>query len=184
MKNYYNNNGFVKAGIGLMMLSGAICASAQTNEEEPKAPVRKTAKVVNYKMKSVSGTVLDAATKEPVEGARIAAYGNARFSVMTDENGKYSFEVPVFVTSLYVTVPEYNDVQVAFDGAEAPTVEIYSTKFNNVYSERTSITSSNKATVDATSAITVDGEIDKENDDDDEQVNAVGHLGNRLLVKV
>ena len=182
MKNYYNNNGFVKAGIGLMMLSGAICASAQTNEEEPKAPVRKTAKVVNYKMKSVSGTVLDAATKEPVEGARVAAYGNARFSVMTDENGKYSFEVPVFVTSLYVTVPEYNDVQVAFDGAEAPTVEIYSTKFNNVYSERTSITSSNKATVDATSAITVDGEIDKSLSGDIHTVTRSGLRGQGIAM--
>jgi hypothetical protein len=50
-----------------MMLSGAICASAQTSEDEPKAPLRKVAKVVNYKMKPISGIVIDAATKEPIE---------------------------------------------------------------------------------------------------------------------
>ena len=182
MNNNMNNNSFVKASIGLMMLSGAICATAQTSENEPKAPVRKVAKVVNYKMKPVSGIVIDAATKEPIEGARVAAYGNARFSVMTDENGKYDFEVPVFVTSLYVTVPEYNDVQVAFDGAEAPTVEVYSTKFNNVYSEKTSITSSNKATIDATSAITVDNEIDKSLSGDIHTVTRSGMRGQGIAM--
>ena len=184
MNNNKNNNSLVRASIGLMMLSGAICVSAQTNDsnDTPKAPIRKVAKVVNYKMKTVSGTVLDAATKEPIEGARVAAYGNARFSIMTDENGNYNLEVPVFVNSLYVTVPEYNDLQVAFDGENAPTAELYSTKFNNVYSTKTSITSSNKATVNETSAITIDGEIDKAFSGDVHTVTRSGMRGQGIAM--
>lgn len=160
-----------------MMLSGAISISAQTSEEEPKKPVRKAAKVVNYKMKSVSGTVIDAATKEPISGARVAAYGNPRFSVMTNDDGTYTFDVPVFVNSLYVTVPEYNDVQVAFDGDKAPSVELYSSQFNSVYSAKTGITAGAKAEIGITSAVSIDEEIDKQMASDIRSISRSGMRG-------
>lgn len=180
--NIKNNNGFVRAGIGLMMLSGAVCSSAQTSDEEPKMPVRKVAKVVNYQMKSVSGVILDAATKEPISGARVAAYGNPRFSVMTNDDGTYEFQVPVFVSSLYVTVPEYNDVQVAFDGDKAPSVELYSTAFNKVYSTKTGVTSSAKAEIGITSAISIDEEIDKSLASDIHSINRSGTRGQGMAM--
>ena len=39
--------------------------------------------------KTVTGTVTDAATGQPLAGVYVQAYGNGRFSAMTDENGQY-----------------------------------------------------------------------------------------------
>ena len=44
-----------------------------------------------YEMKEVSGVVLDAATKKPLSGVRVEALADARFSSMTEEDGRYKF---------------------------------------------------------------------------------------------
>lgn len=177
-----NNNkiqqGILRAGIGLMMLSGAMCLSAQeTTEELNVKKVRPVAKAPKYEMKEVSGYVYDAATKTPIDGARVQAYGHNRYSCMTDENGKYTLKVPVFVNSLYISVPEYNDVQVAFDGDQAPSTPLYSNKFNNGFSAQTSITSGAKAVLENTSAVTVDEEIDAKLSGDIHTINRTGMRG-------
>ncbi len=179
MKNKYMiKQNCLRAGIGLMMLSGAICASAQAEDNDQQvAPKRKTVKVVEYEMKKVSGVILDAATKEPVMGARVAAYGNPRYSAMTNESGEYEFSVPVFVTSLYVSVPEYNDVQVPFDGETVPSVEIYSNKLNKVYSSKTSITSRNAVAITNTTSVSIDEDIERVFASDIHTINRTGLRG-------
>lgn len=180
MKN--NNNiqqGILRAGIGLMMLSGATCLFAQEQmieETAGKTKIREN-KIEKYPMKEVSGFVYDAATKKPIDGANVKAYGHDRYSVMTDENGKYTIKVPVFVNSLYISVPEYNDIQVAFDGATAPSTALYSTAFNSVYNTKTTITSGGKATLSNTSAVTVDEEIDGQLSGDIHTINRTGLRG-------
>lgn len=169
----------LRASIGLMMLSGALCIHAQETTDEV-APVKKaqaTKPAPTYEMKEVSGYVYDAATKAPIDGARVQAYGNNRYSVMTDENGKYTFKVPVFVNSLYVTVPEYNDVQVSFDGATAPSVALYSSKFNAVYAPTTGITAKSVATLNNTSAVVIDEEIENKLSGDIHTINRTGMRG-------
>lgn len=178
-----NNNiiqhGLLRAGIGLFMLSGAMCLYAQ--EEEQETEVRKVRinkeKIPTYEMKEVSGVVIDAATKTPIDGARVQAYGHNRYSCMTDEQGRYTIKVPVFVNSLLVSVPEYNDLQVAFDGEKAPTASLYSSIFNNAYSTKTSITSGNKVVLENTSAISVDEEIDGKLSGDIHTINRTGVRG-------
>ena len=178
MNTFNINNNILRAGIGLMMLSGATCAFAQDAEAEAPVKKAKTEKPApTYEMKVVSGVVIDAATKTPIDGARVQAYGNNRYAAMTDENGKYTIKVPVFVNSLYVTVPEYNDLRVAFDGSNAPTAALYSTKFNNAYSPETSILSGATATLNNTSAITVDEEIDNQLSGDVHTINRTGQRG-------
>ena len=115
MNNTFQKN-ILRISLGLIMLSGTSAVMAQ--EETGAAPeTRKPVKEQpQYEMKEVSGYVYDAATKAPMDGARVQAYGNNRYSIMTDENGKFTIKVPVFINSLYVTVPEYNDVRVAIDG--------------------------------------------------------------------
>ncbi|MBO4397152.1 MAG: SusC/RagA family TonB-linked outer membrane protein [Bacteroidaceae bacterium] len=113
-----------------------------------------------YETMEVSGIVLDASTKQPLPGARVQAYNNSRYSAMTDDNGKYSFKVPVFVTSLYVTAPQYNDIQVAQHGTESKTILMYSDKFKSTYTSQNIITSQKTITIENSSAISADGEID------------------------
>ena len=165
--------------MGLMMLSGVTILCAQEAAEEAAKPAKqKTEKQApQYEMKEVSGYVFDAATKAPMDGAKVQAYGNNRYSVMTDEEGKFTLKVPVFINSLYITVPEYNDVQVAFDGETAPSVGMYSNVFKSPYSTSTSITASAKANVNETSAIIVDEEIDNKLSGDIHTINRTGMRG-------
>ncbi|MBQ0022562.1 MAG: SusC/RagA family TonB-linked outer membrane protein [Prevotellaceae bacterium] len=176
-KTYKYQKSLLRACIGLMMLSGVSTALAQEAEETAPAKKVKTETAPAYEMKDVRGVILDAATKTPIDGARVQAFGNKRYSVMTDENGNYTIKVPVFVNSLYVTVPGYNDIRVAFDGNTAPTVSLYSSKFNSVYSEETSITSSAKANINNTSAIVADEEIDAQLSGDIHTINRNGVRG-------
>lgn len=181
-KTMKNNNkiqqNILRVGIGLMMLSGATCLSAQVSADSiAKNIKKKVVEAPKYEMKEVSGYVYDAATKTPIDGARVQAYGHNRYSVMTDENGKYTIKVPVFINSLIVSVPEYNDVRVAFDGNTAPSVSLYSSAFNKVYDSQTTITSGAKAILNNTSAINVDEEIDGQLSGDIHTINRTGMRG-------
>ncbi|MGN1262484.1 MAG: carboxypeptidase regulatory-like domain-containing protein, partial [Prevotella sp.] len=56
---------------------------------------------------SVSGTVTDAATGKPLAGVSVEAYGNNRFTAMTDEEGRYELKVPEYVSSVAMRVDGY-----------------------------------------------------------------------------
>ena len=49
--------------------------------------------------RTVGGTVTDAATGKPLAGVIVEAYGNHKYTAMTDEKGQYQLEVPDFVTT-------------------------------------------------------------------------------------
>ena len=154
---------------------GSAMGAFAQEETEVQAPVRKVAKTAPvYEMKEVSGQVIDAATGQPLDGARVQAFGHARYSVMTDEQGNYKISVPTFVRSLFVSVPEYNDVQVAVDEGKVPTVKMYSTKFKSVYTPTTSITADVKASVVNSSALSVDQEIENQLGGDVYTINRTG----------
>lgn len=162
--------------IGLAMLSGASCLVAQGESSDSLA--RKNAKAVPvYQMKEVSGYVYDASTKKAIDGARVQAYNNAKYSVMTDENGKYVIKVPVFVNSLYVTVPEYNDVQVSFAGTEVSDVLLYSDRFNSYYAATTGVTARKTAKIENSSALTADLEIENKLGGDVRTISRTGMQG-------
>lgn len=149
----------------MLMATPFFSASSYAQEEESapeevKAPVRTTKPAPVYEMKSISGTVFDAASNAPVSGARIQAYGLNRYSTMTEEDGTFTIKVPVFATSLYVTSPEYNDVQVAIGGESVGKVLLYSNKFNSFYSPQTQVTSGKVINIVNSSALSIDSEIE------------------------
>ena len=85
------------------------------------------------KMTTVNGIVFDAATRTPLAGVRVAAHGNSKYSVMTDETGTYSLEVPEFVTLIDLQAPGYNLVQMAVS-EKAQQVFIHAEQFTSDYS--------------------------------------------------
>ena len=85
------------------------------------------------KMTTVNGVVFDAATRTPLAGVRVAAHGNSKYSVMTDETGTYSLEVPEFVTLIDLQAPGYNLVQMAVS-EKAQQVFIHAEQFTSDYS--------------------------------------------------
>ena len=94
--------------------------------------------------KTVSGTVTDAATGQPLAGVYVQAYGNSRFSAMTDENGQYQIKVPEYTTSLSMRIDGYQLLQKSIAG-ETTDARMYSVAFSPVYQRTTTATLSRQA---------------------------------------
>ena len=170
----------LRISLGAVLLCGTTSLMAQEADanEAAAAQPRKTAKPApTYEMKEVSGYVYDAATKSPIDGARVQAYNDKRYTTMTGEDGRYTIKVPVFVTSLYVTVPEYNDIQVACGESTAPDVALYSARFNSFYQPQTSFIASNKAMISMSTATSIDSEIENQLGGDVHTINRSGVHG-------
>lgn len=159
--------GTLRAGFCLFMLSSACALPAQaaetaTNDSVAAAPVAKKANADKYVMREISGTVLDAATKEPMPGVRVQALDNRLYTAMTDENGKYTLRAPEFVTALYVSCPDYNPVQLPIKAATGQDVQLFSNKIAPIpfYQDGTALVSNPAATIDNSSAISVESEVE------------------------
>lgn len=159
--------GTLRAGFCLFMLSSACALPAQaaetaTNDSVAAALVAKKANADKYVMREISGTVLDAATKEPMPGVRVQALDNRLYTAMTDENGKYTLRAPEFVTALYVSCPDYNPVQLPIKAATGQDVQLYSNKIAPIpfYQDGTAMVSNPAATIDNSSAISVESEVE------------------------
>ena len=95
---------------GLAVLMGlpslATAQDFDASEQEPSA--KKTVVAKKFETRTVTGTVVDAVTGMPVEGALVYASGVEGYSELTDERGYYDFQVPVFCSALLVKAPDYN----------------------------------------------------------------------------
>ena len=69
-----------------------------------------------YEMKAVAGTITDGATGLPMGGVRVQALQLPRYSTLTEEDGTYKLEVPVFCHALLIDAPDYNLLQLAING--------------------------------------------------------------------
>ncbi len=156
--------GTLRVGLCLFMLSGTCVLSAQA--QAPEAPdsaavvPAKKAASSKYVMKEISGTIIDAATKEPMAGVRVQALDNRLYTAMTDEKGHYTLNVPDFVTSLYVSCPDYNSLQMAIKGATGQDAQLYTNKVKSFYKDGTSLTATAEANLDNSSALSVESELE------------------------
>lgn len=168
-KNRKNNlmHGALRTGVCLFMLSGACVLSAQTtSESESSAPasaqVSKKAAQPEYEMKEVSGYVYDAATHEPLAGVQVQALNNRFYTALTDDKGAYTIKVPTFVNSLYIAVPDYNSVQIAIKGDKDQNANLYSSVLKSLYKDGTPIFAQSEMTVDNSSALTIENDIENQ----------------------
>lgn len=88
--------------------------------------------------KDIKGKVTDAATGKPMAGVQVRAYGNNKFSAMTNGEGEYSISVPDFVNSLYMSIEGAAPQQVAIGkDIQHVNAQLYSDKFSSNYSSTT-----------------------------------------------
>ena len=74
--------------------------------------------------KEIGGKVTDAATGNPIAGVQVKAYGDERFTAMTNAEGIYLMkDVPEYVNSLYLTLEGCSPLQVAV-GKDAMHVDV------------------------------------------------------------
>ncbi len=95
----------------------------------------------------ISGRVTDAATGKPLAGVQVKAYGNPRFSAMTNTEGVYTIkEVPEYITSVYMTLDGAAPQQVAIGkNTDEVNAEMYSNAFSSSYTDKTNALRSSKA---------------------------------------
>lgn len=111
--------------------------------------------------KTITGTVSEASTGNPLAGARVQAYNNSRFVAMTDEEGRYSLDLPVYINALTVTLDGFATQQLALKGqSSAVDAALYPESFIPVLSPLTNVLNAGSAErFDLSSAISIESEI-------------------------
>jgi TonB-linked SusC/RagA family outer membrane protein len=96
--------------------------------------------------KTVGGTVTDAATGLPLAGVIVEAYGNNKYTSMTDDKGAYQLKVPEYVNSVSMRVDGYQLLQKAIGRDAARTdAQLYPSTFSSTYERTTLPTVSRRA---------------------------------------
>lgn len=164
-KNMSNNfmQSVLKAGVCLFALSGAQGAMAQdvmaiSNSAADSVATPKK-KAPQYKMKEVTGKIVDGATGKPMSGVMIQALNNPSYSALTEEDGSYKVQVPVFVHAMYVSAPDFNPIQVPVKKDGVANGALHSSKFKGFYQDGTVITAQSTVNVSGSSALSVESEI-------------------------
>ena len=86
-------------------------------------------------VRTITGTVYDAATNTPLAGVRVQATGHKRVTAMTNADGKYKLNIPSYVTLLNFSTEGYMLVQKAVGGADVVNVRLYDNSFSANYSD-------------------------------------------------
>ncbi len=134
--------------------------------------------------KTVTGQVVDAATKKPLVGVIVAAYDNSKYSTMTDEDGRYTLKVPDYVSSVQMRIDGYNFLQCAIADGVADG-QLYNDAFTEVYKRQTNAIQTSEANRFAnTSEISIDPFIAQQLGSDVRAVSRSGNvgLGNIMLI--
>lgn len=125
---------YIFFGLTLLMAFSAK-ATAQTETEEEAVETRAVAPQKKYETRVVKGSVIDAATGNPVDGAIVKAFGIDGFSALTDEKGNYELKVPVFVSAIQVSSPDHNVETIGLAASEDQrAAKLYSNSFRAEYS--------------------------------------------------
>ena len=171
MKKIFCNNLFGKVfglALSLFFLAGTTPLYAQDDitdeeveEQEEEVMIKRPviAKTPTYEMREVKGTIIDAATRKPLAGVRVQSLNDPRYSAMTEEDGTYTLSIPVFVTTLYISTPEYNPLQIAVRDTEQTTL-IYSSVFKSFYKDANDVFTKAEASWSNTSAVSVENDIE------------------------
>ena len=134
--------------------------------------------------KTVTGQVVDAATQKPLAGVIVAAYGNDKYSAMTDDEGRYKLSVPQYISSVQMRLDGYNFTQshIADGTADA---QLYHEAFTEVYKRQTNALLSSEANRFANTAeVSIDPLIAQQLGGDVRSVSRGGNvgIGNTLLM--
>ncbi len=129
--------------------------------------------------KTVSGTVTDAATGQPLAGVIVEAYGNRNYTSMTDDKGVYRLEVPDYVSSVSMRVEGYLLQQKAIGrNTEQTDAQLYPSSFSSTYEQTTQSNVSRRADrFDNTSRLSIDPLVAEQLGADIHSVSRSGQLG-------
>lgn len=134
---------YILFGLSLLM-AFPLTVSAQdddSEEEGSQTAIRGFAvKQKNYETRVVKGVVRDATTQQPLAGAMVRAGQIEGYSVLTEDDGSYELKLPVFATSIFVSSPDYNPIQIGLmKGEKQKVAYLYPTTFSSEYAPKTNV---------------------------------------------
>ena len=135
-------------------------------------------------LKTVTGTIVDAATQKPLAGVIVSPYGTNRYSAITDEEGHYTMNVPDYVNSVQMRIDGYNFLQSAITDGEA-NGQLYHESFTEVYKRQANAMQTSEASrFDNTSEVSIDPLIAQQLGGDLRSLSRSGNvgLGNALFM--
>ncbi len=135
--------------------------------------------------KTVTGTIIDAATGQPMAGVIVSAYGNQRQTTMTGEDGRYELKVPEYVNSVLMRVDGYNLQQTAIADGRADG-RLYRDTFKETYSRATNANIGSTANdFSNTSEISIDPLVSQQLGADMRTISRSGipGMGNTMLIE-
>src|ERR1035437_310167 len=121
---------------------------------------------------SISGIVFDGYSHNPLSGARVQTI-DLRYSCMTDESGSFNIKLPATNRTLLVSAPEYDVKEIPiYKGDKKKMLFLYPSVFKNYYTDELTVfgqkrkaavvNSQTTATINNTSSLTLDDEIQKQ----------------------
>ena len=96
-----------------MLMPSAVHASEALSDGYVANDSVKVEVAATNDVRTITGTVYDAATNTPMAGVRVQATGHKRITAMTDAEGRYKLNIPSYVTLLNFSTQEYLLVQKA-----------------------------------------------------------------------
>ena len=161
----------------LMMPSAALASGSMLEGTLADNSVKVEKKSSVADVRTITGTVYDAATNQPMAGVRVQATGHKRVTTMTDGEGKYKLNVPSYVTLITFSTPDYLLVQKPVGKKDIINVRLYSDKFEENYSNDMVITAERGFDEEMSPALTIDTDIQNKIGADIRTVNRSGTLG-------
>lgn len=168
---------FMQLLMALMLLvpSAVTASDSMSGGNVANDPVKTEA--VAEGMRTIIGTVYDAATNQPMAGVRVQATGYAKITTMTNAEGKYNITIPEYVTLLTFNTPDYLLVQRPVGNKEVINVRLYSDNFKKDYDDNVVITSERGFKNETTSAVSIDTDIQNKLGADVRSITRSGTIG-------
>ena len=161
----------------LMMPSAALASDPMLEGTVADNSVKVEKKGTVADVRTVTGTVYDAATNQPMAGVRVQATGHKRVTAMTDAEGKYKLNIPSYVTLITFSTPDYLLVQKPVGKRDIINVRLYSDDFADNYSDDIVITAERGFEEGISAAQTIDSDIQNRIGADVRTVNRSGTIG-------
>ena len=94
----------------------------------------------NVKTRTIRGKVLSGTDKKPKGGAMVSTHGISGYSTLTEEDGTFKLDLPVFASSIDVSSPDDHLVEVGLRSTEEqPLIFLYPQTVAPLYGKKTDI---------------------------------------------
>ena len=177
---------FMQLAVALaMLMPSAVHASDLFSDDYVAKDSVRVEVAAPEEVRTITGTVYDAATNTPMAGVRVQATGHMKITAMTDAEGRYKLNIPSYVTLLNFSTQEYLLVQKAVGNRDIINVRLYADDFAENYNEDIVLTAERGFDEEGSWALSVDDDIQNKLGADVRSITRSGTpgIGNVMFIR-